>query len=112
MDDGHDVMEPGLTGNEHDSGVAHVPFVRHVHSGWRRDEHGQWVAEEYDESQWEVVCPQCGDTDGPAEAQTGEARALRGPYRSKHKAEHAANHHVAKWDPRARWTPGGTFPLS
>jgi len=112
MDVGRDALEPGLTGNENDSGVPHNPFVRHVHLGWRRDEHGQWAAEQFDESQWEVVCPQCGDTDGPIDAQTGEARDLRGPYETKHKADHAANRHIEKWDPSVRWTPGSTFPLS
>ena len=39
------------------------------------------------------VSGQCGDTDGPAENQEPPVRQLRGPYRGKHRADHAANKH-------------------
>lgn len=106
----HDEFEPGLTGNENDSVVLHYPFVRHVRLRWHRDAHGRWESDEFDDSQWEVVCPQCGDEDGPIDELRAEARELRGPYSSEHKARHAAERHTHEWDPSPRWTPGATFP--
>jgi len=107
----HDEFEPGLTGNENDPVVLHYPFVRHVRLGWYHDEHGQWASAEFDESRWEVVCPQCGDDDGPVDQLPEEIRGLRGPYSSKHQASHVANKHTRDWDPSPRWTPGATIPL-
>ena len=46
-----------------------------------------------DQRRWEVVCHECGDTDGPAETQTESVQQLRGPYASEHKAKHAATKH-------------------
>ena len=103
-------MEPGLTGNENDPDEGHYPFVRHVRLSWRKDQDGQWTSDEFDNSQWEVVCPQCGDTDGPAEDQNGEACTLRGPYSSHHHAQHVANKHTKEWATPIRWLPGSAFP--
>jgi hypothetical protein len=40
-----------------------------------------------------VLCAECGDTDGPSETQSASVQHLRGPYSSKHKAQHAATKH-------------------
>ena len=72
---------------------GHYPYTRHVRLGWARNAAGAWQAASEDPHQWEVFCEQCGDTDGPAEVQPESARELRGPYWSKHKAEHVAKHH-------------------
>ena len=72
---------------------SHYPYARHVHIGWSRDPLGQWVSATEDESQWEVVCPQCGDTDGPAEGQSKSVRTLRGPYPNKRKAQRVVRQH-------------------
>jgi hypothetical protein len=61
---GYDALEPGNSGNENDSGHQHDPYVRHVHVAWHRDTLGQWTSDSWDESQWEVICRECGDTEG------------------------------------------------
>jgi len=106
---GYDALEPGYTGNETDEHL-HQPYVRHVHTEWQRDGHGQWVSETWDPKHWEVVCTQCGDDEGPAEVQGTDVRVLRGPYGSKHNAEHAAHKHERTVNPPTRWTPGSTVP--
>jgi hypothetical protein len=108
---GYDALEPGYTGNENDDPSSnHRPYVRHVHMGWRRDDYGQWVSDTWDESRWEVVCPQCGDEEGPSLNQSQAVQKLRGPYATKHKAEHAAHEHERHANPKTRWTPGSTVP--
>ena len=89
MAPGYDALEPGYTGNENDPDHQHSPYVRHIHLAWHRDHFGQWVSESWDDSKWEVICRECGDTEGPGDEQSPGVRELRGPY-SKHKAEHAA----------------------
>jgi len=86
---------------------SHYPYARHVHVGWSRDSLGQWVSATEDESQWEVVRTQCGDTDGPAEGQSEYVRTLRGPYSSKRKARRVVKQH-AKNNREA--SPWGGFP--
>jgi len=105
-----DAFEPGYTGNENDPGPRHLPGVRHLRVGWRTDAHGQWVADAIDESQWEVVCVQCGDDDGPADRLLPDVRTLRGPYPSRHRAEHAARRHEREMSPAVRWVPGSAVP--
>lgn len=72
---------------------GHYPYARRVRLSWRRNAEGVWVSSSEDPKLWEVFCAQCGDTDGPPSAQPEAARTLRGPYHSKHKAEHAATRH-------------------
>ena len=60
---------------------------------WHRDQSGKWVEGAEDERRWEVFCRECGDTDGPAEAQSETVQRLRGPYPSERKAKHAATKH-------------------
>jgi len=105
-----DFLGLGSTGNENDSEPVHAPYVRHVHMGWSHDQYGRWVSSQ-DESQWEVVCIQCGDDEGPADEQTESLRQLRGPYPSQHKARHAARTHEGEMNASARWIPGGDVPF-
>ncbi len=72
---------------------GHYPYARQVRTGWHHDAAGAWAYDGVDAQLWEVFCQQCGDTDGPAENQEPAVRQLRGPYRHKHSAEHAANKH-------------------
>jgi hypothetical protein len=76
---------------------GHYPYAREVRTGWHRDAAGAWAYDGLDDHLWEVFCEQCGDTDGPAEEQDPAVRQLRGPYRHKHSAEHAANRHFKEF---------------
>ena len=71
----------------------HFPDARRLVLGWHRDQGGKWVEGAEDERRWEVFCRECGDTDGPAEAQSETVQRLRGPYPSERKANHAAKKH-------------------
>ena len=107
----NDAFEPGYTGNENeDLTQLHRPYVRHVHTDWRRDNYGRWVSETWDESKWEVICAECGDNEGPSEVQGPAIQQFRGPYPTEHKAVHAAHAHERKSNPRLRWLPGSTVP--
>jgi len=75
------------------TGYPHRPYVRHVRTGWHRDEHCLLVDESWNHTQWEVICTECGDTEGPTEAQAIEVQTLRGPYPSRHKARRVARRH-------------------
>ncbi len=79
---------------------GHYPYARPMRTGWTRNASGDWVASAEDPHQWEVFCEQCGDTDGPVDGQPDRARELRGPYPSKHKAEHVATRHFEDTSPR------------
>ena len=72
---------------------GHHPYARPVHSGWRRTPAGHWESTSEDDHQWEVVCEECGDTDGPISSQSETVRTLRGPYPTKHRAEHVVKRH-------------------
>jgi hypothetical protein len=74
----------------------HFPSARRLHLAWRRDADGRWRSDAEDERRWEVVCAECGDTDGPAENQTEPVQRLRGPYANEHKATRAAKKHFDK----------------
>lgn len=88
-------MQPDaeVSGPDH----GHYPYARPVCTGWYHDAAGRWAYEGVDDHLWEVFCQQCGDTDGPAENQAPPVRQLRGPYRHKHSAEHAANKHFKEF---------------
>ena len=75
------------------AGRSHFPGVRALRSGWHKDAAGAWESTAVDPGRWEVVCRQCGDTDGPVDAQPEAARQLRGPYSSKRRAGRAAVKH-------------------
>jgi hypothetical protein len=72
---------------------GHYPYARPVRLGWCRDAGGHWAYDMVDEHWWEVICAQCGDTDGPATGLSPEAQALRGPYKGKHRAKRVADKH-------------------
>ena len=107
---GQDAFQPGYTGNENDP-PAHLPYVRHDHTGWRHDKYGQWVSDAQDEAQWEVVCTACGDNEGPVDQQSEGVRKLRGPYPAEHKARHAARKHEKETTTPIRWLPGSATPM-
>ena len=73
--------------------TGHTPYARPLNEDWTKDATGRWQSGSVDANSWEVICAECGDTDGPVETQSAAVRARRGPYRSKRKAEHAATKH-------------------
>jgi hypothetical protein len=79
------------------SGRSHFPGVRPLRSGWDKDAAGAWESSAEEPGQWEVVCRQCGDEDGPAADQPEAARQLRGPYGSKRRAGRAAVQHLERF---------------
>jgi hypothetical protein len=86
-----EAMQAGAAASGPDRG--HYPYARQVRTGWHHDAAGMWAYDGLDDHLWEVFCQECGDSDGPAEDQDPAVRQLRGPYRHKHAAEHAANEH-------------------
>ena len=83
----------------------HFPYVRPLRLGWAQAEDGSWHHASEDHHKWEVVCAQCGDTDGPANRQHEPAKTLRGPYDSKHAAHRAVKHH-SRQHPPEKLEPG------
>jgi hypothetical protein len=79
---------------------GHYPYVRQVRLGWRKDAGGHWTYDGVGERLWEVLCAECGDTDGPQEEQPSRARELRGPYPGKRKAGHVASKHFKAYSGR------------
>ena len=70
----------------------HHTYVRPLRVGWQHD--GVcWTHRGVNRRRWEVMCPACGDTEGPAEDQDPVVAALRGPYSSKRKAMRIASEH-------------------
>jgi hypothetical protein len=82
---------------EASGGRSHFPGVRKLRSEWHQDAAGAWESSAGDPDRWEVVCAQCGDTDGPADGQPEAARQLRGPYGSKRRAGRAAVKHFEQF---------------
>ena len=78
---------------------GHFPYARRSRTGWQQKPDGAWVSSSEDPEEWEVFCEQCGDTDGPVERQSEPVRRIRGPYSSKHKAEHVATKHFEHMRP-------------
>lgn len=92
---GGDAPEPGLIGKV--GGVPHTPYVRLVILSGHQDKYGQLVPELVDERSWELICRECGDNEDLANAQSQAVRSLRGPYPTKHKAEHLARRHAQQF---------------
>jgi hypothetical protein len=82
---------------EASGGRSHFPGVRPLRSGWQVGAAGAWESSGEDLGQWEVVCAQCGDEDGPADSQPEAARQLRGPYGSRRRAGRAAVQHFQRF---------------
>lgn len=87
------LTQPNNPEEDADSSSEHHPYTRPLQTGWHKDAAGHWKSSGEDVHSWEVICEECGDTDGPAEIQSAFVKARRGPYPSKRKAEHAATKH-------------------
>ena len=74
----------------------HFPGARRLHVDWSKDESGEWTYGSLDLDRWEVVCAECGDTDGPAAEQSAVVQQLRGPYSNERHAERAAEDHFER----------------
>lgn len=59
---------------------------------WSVD-NGSWLIHEWSK-QFEVVCPECGDNDGPFDQQPTEVRAVRGPHPDEHVGTRALRRHL------------------
>jgi len=86
-----DKPDQSLENPRPDSG--HYPYGRPTRGGWKKQPDGSWKSTVEDDKTWEVVCEQCGDDGGPVDAQPSDAKELRGPYASRHKAKHIADKH-------------------
>jgi hypothetical protein len=62
---------------------------------WYRGPDDGWAFDGEDRRKWEIICEQCGDTDGPADLQSLEVQLLRGPYKNKRKAKSAEIDHFS-----------------
>jgi hypothetical protein len=71
----------------------HFPLARPLQLRWSRGVDGQWVSAKQHRRKWEIVCPQCGDTDGPTDQQSSAVQRLRGPYAREWRAKAAKNAH-------------------
>jgi hypothetical protein len=83
----------GAAAGANDQGHHHFPYARRLRLEWRHGAERRWSGASEDDRLWEVLCAECGDTDGPAERQAETVRVLRGPYSSEHKAKHVAKKH-------------------
>ena len=90
---------------------AHFPYLRPLRLGWNQAEDGSWPYVFTDPHRWEVICAQCGDTDGPADSQAQPARRLRGPYESKHAAHRAVKRHSAEQTQKLELVPMSDWPV-
>ena len=84
---------PGDSAASHPA-AGHLPRVRPLRSGWTQHPDRKWESSVEDPKRWEVLCPQCGDGDGPVEGQPVAAQQLRGPYPSRRRAGRAAVKHL------------------
>jgi hypothetical protein len=78
---------------------GHFPYARRARTDWQQNADGSWVSSSEDPKEWEVFCEQCGDTGGPRDLQPEAVQTIRGPYSSKHKAEHVATKHFEQMRP-------------
>ena len=67
--------------------VGHYAVCRPVRLAWFENDHGEWHWQQSDNQLWEVVCAQCGDSDGPPDLEPAEIQQLRGPYPHEHARE-------------------------
>jgi len=76
-------LDPGATG----------AVIRRVRLGWHQA--GQdWRYEDVSRDQWEIVCRDCGDDEGPPQRQTAKVRLLRKPIVGPTRAQTALAHHL------------------
>jgi len=68
-------------------------LIRRVRFGWHQA--GQdWRYEDVSRDQWELVCRDCGDDEGPPQRQTANVRLLRRPIVGPTRAQTALQHHL------------------
>lgn len=68
--------------------------IRRVRLGWHQA--GQdWRYEDVSRDQWEIICRDCGDDEGPPQRQTAVVSLLRRPIVGRTRAQAALQHHVA-----------------
>ncbi len=72
--------------------MAHQASARRKPLVWLNDG-SAWDHEAGYADEWEVICPCTGDDGGPAERQSPEVQAFRGPYPSREAARAAAHEH-------------------
>jgi hypothetical protein len=84
---------------------GHVARVRPMKTDWRREDN-EWISDATDPKLWEIVCKPCHDTDGPASEQAKPVRKLRGPYRSRRRAQRASDKHLYKSGKKGTVVPG------
>ena len=80
---------PGI---ESTTTAGHYALCRALRLEWFRNHHGEWHWHGTDSRSWEVICTQCGDTDGPPAEESDEVQLLRGPYSLERAREMAAYH--------------------
>ena len=67
--------------------------IRRVRFGWHQA--GQdWRYEDVSRDQWEIVCRDCGDDEGPPQRETAKVRLLRKPIVGPTRAQTAQQHHL------------------
>jgi len=75
--------DPGATG----------AVIRRVRLGWHQA--GQdWRYADVSRDQWEIVCRDCGDDEGPPQRQTADVSLLRRPIVGPTRAQTALQHHL------------------
>jgi len=67
--------------------------IRRVRLGWHQAGH-DWRYEDVSRDQWEIVCRDCGDDEGPPQRQTADVRLLRRPVIGRPRAQTALQHHL------------------
>ncbi len=68
-------------------------LIRRVRFGWHQA--GQdWRYEDVSRDQWELVCRDCGDDEGPPQRQTADVSLLRRPIVGPTRAQTALEHHL------------------
>ncbi len=68
-------------------------LIRRVRLGWHQA--GQdWRYEDVSRDQWEIICRDCGDDEGPLQRQTADVSLLRKPIVGRPRAQTALQHHL------------------
>jgi len=68
-------------------------LIRRVRLGWHQA--GQdWRYEDVSRDQWEIICRDCGDDEGPPQRQTANVSLLRKPIVGPTRAQTALAHHL------------------
>lgn len=88
----HTAPSPFAVTARPDPGVPGA-VIRRVRLGWHQA--GQdWRYEDVSRDQWEIVCRDCGDDEGPPQRQTSNVSLLRRPIVGPTRARTALQHHL------------------